>query len=691
MVLLYFFLIIVIGLWTAKRIKNESDFLVGGRSMGKILQIFLNFGTATTAESAIGTSRETFRQGFPGIWALYTNLFATPIFWLTTIWQRRFRIHSMSEFYRLRYESKAMERVFSIYGIILMIIIIAMGMIVLEKTIAVLVPKSDQSLTIEERQIIRNFDRYAALKNKMTSQTLTTEEYSEYQKLEALKSKGEVKSVIPAFNSTVFMLAMSLILVAYTMAGGVIAAAITDLFQGIILIFLSILILPFGLSEIGWFSGLHATLPASKFTLFGSNILSEYPWYFMICWLIIGILLNETIPVNIQIMGSARDEEVARVSRVTGLLIKRILTVFWAFTGLVGFALYGSQISDPDMVWGYMSKQLLGPGLIGLMAVCLLAAFQSTSSACLVSLSALFTKSLYKPLTREKNGKNNILVERIAIGAGLLFSILFALYFRDFLLIFKWFLSMGLVFGPVFFLGIFWRKCSVKAAWTSIIFSAIFIVFLGNFGDSITPLARIEFLTQRTKPKVVVIKDGAVREDVDAGRATHVGEPIEKEITYPSTGIFFEKVVRENPTDPNSPFIGKTRMRTMLLVPALLGFDLSNLKKADLNALGYYLDIFMPFLMLIVISLFEKQNSEEALNEFYARMHTPAMGTPEEEERELELTRKNPSRFNHKKLFPNTSIEILKPTKRDVLGFLIICGIILIIITFIITLTKIGT
>jgi Na+(H+)/acetate symporter ActP len=250
---------------------------------------------------------------------------------------------------------------------------------------------------------------------------------------------------------------------------------------------------------------------------------------------------------------------------------------------------------------------------------------------------------------------------------------------------------MGLVFGPVFFLGIFWRKCSVKAAWTSIIFSAIFIVFLGNFGDSITPLARIEFLTQRTKPKVVVIKDGAVREDVDAGRATHVGEPIEKEITYPSTGIFFEKVVRENPTDPNSPFIGKTRMRTMLLVPALLGFDLSNLKKADLNALGYYLDIFMPFLMLIVISLFEKQNSEEALNEFYARMHTPAMGTPEEEERELALTRKNPSRFNHKKLFPNTSIEILKPTKRDVLGFLIICGIIVIIITFIITLTKIGT
>jgi SSS family solute:Na+ symporter len=596
----------------------------------------------------------------------------------------------MGEFYRLRYESKVMERAFSIYGIILMIIIIAMGMIVLEKTITGLVPKSDQSLTAEERQIIRNFDRYAELKRKMTNQTLSAEEYSEYQRLEALKSKGEVKSAIPAFNSTLFMLVMSLILVAYTIAGGIFAAAITDLFQGVILIFLSVLILPFGLSEIGWFSGLHARLPASKFTLFGSNILSEYPWYFMVSWLIIGVLLNETIPVNIQIMGSARDEEVSRVSRVSGLLIKRILTVFWAFTGLVGFALYGSKISDPDMVWGYMSKQLLGPGLIGLMAVSLLAAFQSTSSACLVSLSALFTKSLYVPSIPEDNGKNNILVGRIAIALGLLVSILFALYFHDFLLVFKLFLSMGLVFGPVFFLGILWRKCSVKAAWTSVIFSAIFIVFLGNFGSSIKPLARIEFLTQMTEAQVVVIRDGAVKEDVDAGRATHVGEQIEKEITYPSTGIFFEEVVRENPTDPNSPLIGKTRMRTMLLIPSLLGLDLSNLKKADLNALGYYLDICMPFLILIVISLFDKQNSEEALNEFYARMHTPAIGTPEEEARELELTRRNPSRFNHKKLFPNTSIEILKPTRRDVLGFLIICGAILIIITFLITLTRIG-
>jgi hypothetical protein len=250
---------------------------------------------------------------------------------------------------------------------------------------------------------------------------------------------------------------------------------------------------------------------------------------------------------------------------------------------------------------------------------------------------------------------------------------------------------MGLVFGPVFFLGILWRRCSTKAAWASVIFSAIFIVFLGNFGSSIKPLARIEFLTQMTEAQVVVIRDGAVKEDVDAGRATRVGEQIEKEITCPSTGIFFEKVVRENPTDANSPLIGKTRMRTMLLIPSLLGLDLSHLKKADLNALGYYLDIFMPFLILIVISLLDKQNSKEALNEFYARMHTPAMGTPEEEARELELTRRNPSRFNHKKLFPNTSIEILKPTRRDVVGFLIICGAILIIITFLVALTRIGT
>jgi len=65
---IYFVSLIYIGRWASKKIKNTQDFYQGGRSFGKILFAFLNFGNITSADQATGVSREIYRQGLSGLW-----------------------------------------------------------------------------------------------------------------------------------------------------------------------------------------------------------------------------------------------------------------------------------------------------------------------------------------------------------------------------------------------------------------------------------------------------------------------------------------------------------------------------------------------------------------------------------------------------------------------------------------------
>jgi SSS family solute:Na+ symporter len=691
LILIYFIALILIGVVVSYRIKNQEDFLMGGRKIGTLLQTFMNFGMATGSDVPVGASRETFRMGMAGIWVHLFTLFATPFYWFTTIWQRRLRIDSMSEIFRLRYESRALESLYAGIGIFYLIANISLASITLQKTVQIVMPKQEHQLSVEEKEWLNNFDSMNQLEATMLQRELTDEEHQEYERLEALKSQGKVRSSISVVNPTVFLLSLSIILIFYTVAGGILAAAITDAFQGLLLIVLSLLLLPFGLIKIGGFSGLHDVVPESFFNLFGTIATSEYPWYYVAALVCVGLIVFESAPQNPQVMGSAKDEEASRLGRINGNMMKRFTIILWGFTGVIGFALYQNNISDPDMIWGYMSRQLLGPGLIGLMIICLLAALQSTASALLVSASALFTKTIYEPLFPKSTEKKRVMVSRITTITVLLISILITLYFQDFLLVFKFMLSIGLVFGPPFWIAIIWRKATPKAVWTSIVYGAVFTVMLGNFGTDIKPFSKSAYFTQMTTERSVMVKGGATEDDVQRGDADQVGQVIEKEVKIEPRGIFFENVVREYPNDPNSPLIGKGRFRVSLLFPAMLGIDLRNFGVGDLNALGFYLDIAMPFLIIILISFFTRKNNKDALDQFYGRMHTPVRGSPEDDAREMELTRKNPTRFKRNKIFPNGNIELLKPTRRDIIGFLTIWGVVILVILFLYGLTKLGS
>jgi len=67
-VALYFIMLLGIGAWASKKIKNTEDYLVAGRQLGFWVFILLMIGTVCSGMSLLGVSGLGFKAGWPTIW-----------------------------------------------------------------------------------------------------------------------------------------------------------------------------------------------------------------------------------------------------------------------------------------------------------------------------------------------------------------------------------------------------------------------------------------------------------------------------------------------------------------------------------------------------------------------------------------------------------------------------------------------
>ena len=93
------------------------------------------------------------------------------------------------------------------------------------------------------------------------------------------------------------------------------------------------------------------------------------------------------------------------------------MIVAWIFCGLLAVGLLSGKtaISDPDYAWGALSKNLLPPGLMGLMLSGMLLGHMPTVGVSAVSVSGLTTRNLYEPLFKGKSEKHYLRVGQISI------------------------------------------------------------------------------------------------------------------------------------------------------------------------------------------------------------------------------------------------------------------------------------
>ena len=133
-------------------------------------------------------------------------------------------------------------------------------------------------------------------------------------------------------------------------------------------------------------------------------------------------------------------------------------------TALIALALFSDHpelVADADKTWGVASRELLGPGLTGLMLACLLAALMSSIDAYMVVGSALVVRNIYAPyINPNATDKQYLSIGRwtgvIVVGGAVIISLTMMDVFKQLQL--TWIFPV--VLAAPFWIGMFWRRAT---------------------------------------------------------------------------------------------------------------------------------------------------------------------------------------------------------------------------------------
>jgi Na+/proline symporter len=393
----YFVLILWLGIWSARKVKNMADFFMGGRRFGKVFMMFFAFGAGTSSEQAISVVAGTWRAGLAGIWWQFLWLWATPFYWIVAPVMRRMRALTTADFFEHRYNSST-ATLYSVYGIAMAIVFIAGGLFSSGKMVNALTGGELDALARDYDVHVPEF-KWDEANSSFGAGTLLEIADSEVNGLDAAGLQSllrerfkQARHDLPAGDATEFSItdlsgsirdktrdltypvsqskdktvvrvsgsgwrriqgfeyaifAMTILFVAYGMAGGLGAAIITDFVQGILTITFSFLLLPFVFAKIGGFGALHQNeVKEGMFDLVArpevAQILGREPittFYVMMLSLtaLIGIVVQ---PHIMGVCGAGKTEFEGRFGFTVGNFLKRFCTIAWTFTGLACIVWY---------------------------------------------------------------------------------------------------------------------------------------------------------------------------------------------------------------------------------------------------------------------------------------------------------------------------------------------------------------
>ena len=406
----YFVGITAFGLWIARRIQTSGGYFLGDRKLPWWVMMGQAFGTGTNAENPVAQTGATCHLGFATIWYQWKNMLITPFYWLMSPWYRRSERTTIGEIVQDRY-GRGLAMLYTVFAVAFFV-----------------------------------FNQGAMLKGA--------------GKIISIATGGQVISP----NGVV--VAMTVAFILYSFFGGLIASAYTDFIQGFLIIVLSFMLIPAGLSAAGGFAGMRASLPPDFFRLYSDVSRLDA---FTIAMLAVNGLVGITAqPHMLTMHATGRSERAGRIGQTYGSMVKRFCTIGWALTGLIVAAMIvqrGVTLPDKELAFGYACRELLGSGMVGLMVACVLAANMSTCSNFMVNTGALFTRNIYKDYVNPGASDRQLLRMGRVSGLGLtLLGILFALYVERVLDAFLFTETIAAFVGIMFLGGVLWKRANRHGA-----------------------------------------------------------------------------------------------------------------------------------------------------------------------------------------------------------------------------------
>jgi SSS family solute:Na+ symporter len=291
----------------------------------------------------------------------------------------------------------------------------------------------------------------------------------------------------------------------FVFSGGQIAVMITDFLQGIFVNTVFIVIVVVLMAKVDWaqiFQALsQAPADASLVDPFRTGSTKDYNfWYFFIG--MIGVIYGKLSWQGTQAYNaSAKSAHEAKMGDVLanwrgipqwGLFLVFVPIVAYTFWHGAGFADaaasvkpvldgLGSEALRSQLAVPIALTKLLPVGLMGAFAAVMLAAAIGCNETYLHSWGCIFVQDVVMPIRKKPFApREHIKYLKLAILAVAAFSFVFSLLFQQSEYIFLFFAITGAIFaggsGAVIIGGLYWKRGTTAAAWSSMIVGAVVAV-----------------------------------------------------------------------------------------------------------------------------------------------------------------------------------------------------------------------
>jgi SSS family solute:Na+ symporter len=431
--ILYFIAMIGVGIYYMKKNKNDEDYFVGGRSMGKWHIGLSVVATDVGGGFSIGLGGLGFTIGLSGSWMLFTGLLGA---WLSA---------------------------------------------------TLLIPK------IYKLSVLKNlltfpqiFKSFYGNKVALVAAIISVIGYLGFTSSQLLAGAKLTSATFDSVSTDGALIVMGVIAIAYTVMGGLKAVIYTDTIQWLILIIgLFVIGLPFAYYSVGGWDAIVSVVPPEMLSL--SNI----TWVQMVNWCItivpiwfIGMTLYQ------RIYASKSESEAKKAWYIAGIFEWPIMATMGVVLGLLAkVALEKGMLAgiepgtliDAEKGLPLLLKNILPVGLLGIMLSAYFSAILSTADSCLMAASGSFVTDILQKIMHIDPKVILRISQLMTLILGLL-ALTIAFYLTnvlDVMLMSYAFMVSGLLM-PV--LGVlFWKNPSTIAALLSMIIGGTTTVLLIAF------------------------------------------------------------------------------------------------------------------------------------------------------------------------------------------------------------------
>ncbi len=295
-----------------------------------------------------------------------------------------------------------------------------------------------------------------------------------------LFTMGKVLNALLGWEIPLAAMLVAVISCTYVTAGGQTSVIMTDLLQGVMLLFTGGLILFLGMQELGGIEGFWTHLPRESRLAFPNfNEDASFPsvgifWQDGIANTAMFYFLNQGIIMRFLAAKSLRESRRAATAMV--LILMTVGACVVGAGGWVARALVHSGHLPGDVTADqafYVATELLSrPGMFGLILAALTAALMSTVDTLITAVAAVLVNDVYRPYVKPHASERDLLrVARLSAVAVTVLGVLLVPLFMMFDSIYDAHGAFTAAVTPplvvTLLLSVFWRRFTRKAAfWT---------------------------------------------------------------------------------------------------------------------------------------------------------------------------------------------------------------------------------